>query len=262
MSDKDSLGDRMKGYECIPRLRLVPKMPALLRLDGKAFHTLTSGLEKPVDHGFAMCMKAAAVDLCEQIQGCQVAYVQSDEITLLLIDYQSIKTQGWFEYEVQKMCSVAASVATHAFFEAWRGWHPERISVRPYFDCRAWNLPREEVVNCFIWRQQDATRNSISGLAQAHFSHKELHQKNQVQMQDMLHGKGINWNDCPIPQKRGVCVVRETYKMTREGLTRVPEVQAEEVTRSRWVVDEAIPVFTQDRWYIQRWVDQLGVSVT
>lgn len=250
MSDKDSLGDRMKGYESVPRIRLVPRMPVLLRLDGKAFHTLTRGIEKPVDLGFYKSMLAAATELCEQIQGCQIAYMQSDEITLLLVDYQTLQTQGWFEYEVQKMCSVAASIATHAFAEAFRGWHPDRYdNARPYFDCRAWNIPREEVVNCFVWRQQDATRNSIQGLAQAHFSHKELHQKDQPAMMDMLMlGKGVNWNDCPVPQKRGVCVVKEQYEVDMQGAVG-------RCWRTRWIIDEAIPIFTQDRNYIQRLVD-------
>lgn len=259
MSDKDSLGDRMKMYETVPRLRLVPKMPVLLRLDGKAFHTLTRGLEKPADNGFNMSMRAAALELCEQIQGCQLAYVQSDEITLLLVDYQTVKTQGWFEYEIQKMCSVAASIATHAFAESFRVHHADRFaSARPYFDCRAWNLPREEVVNCFIWRQQDATRNSIQGLAQAHFSHKQLHLKDQPQMMDMLMlEKGINWNDCPIPQKRGVCAVKETYETPNTFQSAVGEAIGGPpmVTRTRWVIDEAIPIFTQDRTYVQRFVD-------
>lgn len=250
----DDLGDRMKAYESIPRTRLVPKTPVLMRLDGKAFHTLTRGLDKPVDHGFSMSMRAAAVELCEQIQGCQLAYTWSDEIQLLLVDYQSIKTQGWFEYEVQKMCSVAASIATHAFFEAFRGWHSNRAnSARPYFDCRAWNLPRHEIVNAFIWRQQDASRNSVSALAQAHFSHGQLHGKKTNEMQDMLMlEKGINWNDCPVPHRRGVCVVKETY--FAEGPVH-PELGATAVVRHRWIVDETIPIFTQDRNYIQHLVD-------
>ena len=112
---RDSLGTRMKDYESVPRVRLVPKMPVLARLDGKAFHTLTRGLEKPVDWGFVRCMHAAARALCEEVQGCKLAYVWSDEITLLLVDYEDRKTQPWFDYEVQKMCSVSASTATQAF---------------------------------------------------------------------------------------------------------------------------------------------------
>lgn len=239
MTSKDSLGDRMKAYETIPRARLVPKMPVLLRLDGKAFHTLTRGMEKPADPFFQTAMWETAKALCTEIQGCQIAYVQSDEITLLLVDYQTIKTQGWFDYEVQKMCSIAGSLASVAFTQA--------LGKRGLFDCRAWNLPAAEVVNCFIWRQQDATRNSISGLAQAHFSHKELHGKSTSVMQEMLHGKGINWNDCPIPQKRGVCVVKESYDMSGPD--------GEGVQRTRWVLDSEIPIFTQDRAYLQRFVD-------
>ena len=254
MSHADTLGDRMKGYESVPRIRLVPKMPVLIRLDGKAFHTLTRGIEKPWDERFNLCMKAAAIALCEQVQGCQLAYVQSDEIQLLLVDYQSIKTQGWFDYEVQKMCSISAAVASVAFREAFRGWFPDRAdNATTLFDSRCWNLPREEVVNAFIWRQQDATRNSVSALAQAHFSHKRLHGKNTSQMQDMLMSeKGINWNDCPVPQKRGVCIVKEIYEAAVGGWRPGdPEV----VRRTRWVIDEAIPIFTQDRGYIQRLVD-------
>lgn len=244
----DNLGDRMKLYETVPRIRLVPKVPVLMRIDGKAFHTLTHGMDKPMDRGFVKCMLAAATELCEQIQGCQFAYTWSDEIQLLLIDYQSIKTQGWFEYDLQKMCSVGASIATLAFARAFDGWFPDRASgAKISFDCRAWNLPREEVTNCFIWRQQDASRNSVSALAQAHFSHKQLQGNNGSQMQDMLMlEKGINWNDCPVPQKRGLCVVREAYQVTG------PDGQPAE--RHRWAVDENIPIFTQDRDYVERFV--------
>jgi tRNA(His) 5'-end guanylyltransferase len=241
----DNLGDRMKDYESVTRVRLVPKMPVMIRLDGKAFHTLTRNMDKPVDFAFQKCMWKTAQHLCEQIQGVQVAYVQSDEITLLLVDYQSIKTQPWFDYEVQKICSIAAGMASAEF--------SEQLERRGVFDCRAWNLPAHEVVNCFIWRQQDATRNSISGLAQAHFSAKQLHGKNTSQMQDMLMlEKGINWNDCPVPQKRGVCVVKETYEALYSGPAGIDAYSA---VRTRWVVDEAIPIFTQDRSYIQRFVD-------
>ena len=119
MSDKDSLGDRMKGYESVPRARLIPRMPVLLRLDGKAFHTLTRGMDKPVDARFQKCMWEAARRLCSEVQGCQVAYVQSDEITLLLIDYQTLTTDRWFDYDLQKMCSVAAGFASVVSGYSW-----------------------------------------------------------------------------------------------------------------------------------------------
>lgn len=251
----NSLGDRMKLYESVTQTRLVPKLPMLIRLDGKAFHTLTVGMDKPVDLRFQRCMWETARYLCERIQGCQLAYVQSDEITLLLVDYQTIQTQAWFDGEVQKMCSIAAGMASAAFSCFFHDAFPEWAGgPLPVFDCRVWNLPRHEVVNCFIWRQQDAVRNSIQGLAQAHFSHKQLHDKDQREMHDMLFvGKGINWNDCPTSQKRGACIVREVFEAPNTH-----EPGAPPVIRRRWVVDEEIPTFTQDRNYIQRFVDAPG----
>lgn len=228
----------MKRFEAISAAKLMPKTPVLIRLDGKAFHTLTRGMEKPVDWKFMSAMWLTAAELCEQISGCRVAYVQSDEISLLLVDYQSIGTQGWFDYELQKLVSVSAGIATAAFCEQEVG--------RGVFDSRAWNLPPNEVTNYFIWRQQDATRNSVSGLAQSHFSVNALHGKNNAAMQDMLMSKGVNWNDCPTPQKRGVCVVRETFTLNADEMCGA--------TRHRWVVDESIPVFTEDRQYIERFV--------
>jgi tRNA(His) guanylyltransferase len=243
MSD---LGDRMKRYEAVSVTRLVPKLPVLIRLDGKAFHSLTRDMLKPWDRGFQECMWQTARYLCEEISGCRVAYVQSDEITLLLVDYQSIGTQGWFDYEVQKLVSVSASMAAAAFARTYS------VDALAAFDARAWNLPAHEVVNCFIWRQQDATRNSILGLAQAHHSHKELQGRKTDALQDMLMVKGINWNDCPIPQKRGVCIVRETFEIPPRETFGVGEYAP--VIRHRWAVDEAIPIFTEDRDYIERFV--------
>lgn len=246
---RDSLGDRMRGYEAVSRSRLTPKMPVMTRFDGKAFHTLTRGMEKPVDWAFVRCMHAAARALCESVQGCKLAYVQSDEITLLLVDYEDNKTQPWFDYEVQKMCSISAATASVAFARTFQLEFPGR-NAQPVFDARFWNLPLHEVSNAFLWRQQDATRNSISGLAQACFSHRDVHGKDSREMQDMLHGKGINWNDCPTVQKRGACLVREVYEAPGGECCGLGDA----VLRSRWVVDEEIPVFTQDRQYIDRHV--------
>lgn len=251
--NKDSLGDRMKGYEGVSKTRLVPKTPVLGRLDGKAFHTLTRGMEKPYDARFQRCMWAAALRLCKDVQGCRIAYVQSDEITLLLVDYQDPRTEAWFDYEVQKMCSVAASIATGTFLKEFSRDFPDYEGNLPAFDARFWTLPEHEVVNCFIWRQQDAVRNSISGLAQAHFSHRELWSKSGPEMQEMLHQRGVNWNDAPVPQKRGVCVVRETQPF-------VVSATGEETVRARWVVDEDIPTFTQARWYVERHLPGLSTA--
>lgn len=236
MSD---LGDRMKLYEGVTRSRLIPKVPVMIRMDGKAFHSITRGCKKPFDETFSGYMLATAQALCSEIAGCKIAYVQSDEISLLLTDYENRDTQGWFDYDLQKLVSVSASLAG-ARFTIERG-------VPAAFDSRAWNLPAHEVVNCFIWRQQDATRNSILGLAQAHFSHKQLQGKNVSQLQDMLmEEKGVNWNDCATIQKRGACVVKEQFEHVGES--------GEVAIRSRWVVDREIPVFTADKTYINRLV--------
>lgn len=240
-----------------------------IRLDGKAFHTLTREMDKPVDLRFQSCMWATAKTLCEKIQGVRLAYTQSDEISLLLVDYDSIKTQGWFDYDLQKMVSISASIATAAFNREFQqrivknGFLQAPLQGEPdrdaHFDSRAWNLPAHEVTNYFIWRQQDATRNSISSLAQAHFSHKELQGKKSAEMQDMLVlQKKVNWNDCPTPQKRGVCVVKETYTVECPVGFGPPGHGADQLDvtteRARWIIDDDIPIFTQDREYIEKHV--------
>lgn len=181
-----SLGDRMKNnYENRSRVKLTRRMPVMLRLDGKAFHTFTRGCERPFDERLGKAMDDTARYLCENIQGARVAYVQSDEISILLTDYERIKTDAWFDYGVQKMCSIASGLAS-AFFSTTYG----KLAV---FDCRAFNLPMEEVVNYFIWRQQDWIRNSVQMVGQANFSHNQLHKKTIPMIHDMLHEIGINW---------------------------------------------------------------------
>jgi len=164
----------MKQYEHVTRTSLTRRMPAIIRVDGKSFHTLTASMARPFDVDFTACMWAAAVRLCEEIQGAQIAFTQSDEINVLLVDYQTLDTQAWFDAGIQKMCSVSASIATQAFGEWFHKRFPEHRG-RPLFDSRVFNLPREEVVNYFVWRQQDATRNSIQMVGQANFSQKQLH---------------------------------------------------------------------------------------
>lgn len=248
MSDGSSLGERMKSYEAIGRSSLVKKIPVIARLDGKAFHTFTRGMDRPYDNRLASCMQETMLYLCRNIQGVQVAYQQSDEITLLLVDYQSDVTSAWFEYRLDKMASVSASYASTAFMAQYMKVFPEKrdecLSGKfPAFDARFFNIPQSEVMNCFIWRQQDATRNSIQMLGQSKFSHKQLHGKSCDQIQDMLMKDfSINWNDCPVPQKRGVCAAKESYT-SDSGCE-----------RTRWVIDNEIPIFTRDREYIERFV--------
>lgn len=259
----DALGDRMKDYyENRSKTYLLRRLPVIVRLDGRSFHTFTKGFKRPYDEIFHEAMNETLRYLCKNIQGCKIGYTQSDEITLLLTDYEKLTTDAWFGYSVQKMCSVAASMATLAFNQEFRkafeGYFNEYTTSEEYyvtmckaidkgamFDARVFNIPKEEVANCFIWRQQDATRNAIQMLGQSHFSHKELECKSQNDIQDMLMLElGINFNDMPAPFKRGVCCYRKDCS----------DVIVEGPNRNQWVIDLNIPIFTQDREFIERWI--------
>lgn len=259
MAVHDDLGMRMKTYyEQIPKTRLVRRMPVAIRVDGKAFHTFTRGFKKPFDKILMKSMQDTMRYLCQNIQGCVLGYTQSDEITLILVDYQTLTSGAWFDYEVQKMCSISASMATMAFNKAFERnvmeWKDDlgrsdedleeifrlldiyllKVTEKgAMFDSRCFNIPKEEVTNLIYWRQLDATRNSIQMVGQANFSHAQLQGKSCNDIQDMLMlQKGINWNDFPVECKRGTCCIK-----TEDG----------------WVVDKNIPIFKgEDREYIDK----------
>lgn len=240
----DSLGDRMKHYENLPRASLMPKVPVLIRVDGKAFHTLTRKCAKPFDQGFSECMAEAAIALCKGIQGAQLAFSFSDEISILVTDFASRETRGWFNYVLPKMISVAAATATAAFYKAYRLEFRDDASA-PVFDARAWNLPAHEVCNYFIWRQQDAIRNSINALAQSYYSPSLLHGLSTERQLTLLYDvQKVRWEDRAHHKKYGFCVVRQ------EIVKQEPQPH----TRFRWEVDEEIPLFQNDRAYIERFV--------
>ena len=233
----------MKGnYENRAKTYLVRRMPVVIRLDGKAFHTFTRGMVKPFDKRLMETMQETTLTLCDSIMGCVLGYTQSDEITLVLVDYSNLDTEAWYDYATQKIVSVAASICTFQFNKIFAkkvkafidehqkvaddpdtygaelsesvkkliGVYKRAVEKGALFDARVFNIPVEEVTNCVLWRQQDATRNSISSLAQAHFSQRELHGKNSSQMQDMLmETYGINWNNLSIPEKRGTAIVKD-----------------------------------------------------
>jgi len=252
---KDSLGDRMKRYEAVSKTTLVQRMPVILRLDGCHFHTFTKGFVKPFDDVLIKSMQDTMKYLCENIQGCVFGYTQSDEITLVLVDYQKLNSSAWFDNEIQKMCSVSASMAGMAFTRYFATnalymcdddnleqlkIYNSAIKRGAYFDCRAFNVPKEDVCNCILWRQQDATRNSIQSLAQANFSHKALHGLSCNMLQDKLMvEKGINWNDLDTVKKRGSACIKNYY--TENGKM-----------RSKWVIDYSMPILTQDRNYVEQ----------
>lgn len=225
---KDSLGDRMKEfYENRTRNFLPRRTYTIIRVDGKAFHSYTRGLIRPFDEKLVNDMDETACYMCKNIQGAKFAFVQSDEISILLTDFEGLTTDAWFDGNIQKMASISASLATAKFNEL----RPNKIAL---FDSRVFTIPSDiEVENYFIWRQQDTTRNSISSVAQSMFSHQELENKNTDQMQEMCFQKGVNWNDFSAKLKRGRLIVKQDYE--KEG-----------TTRSKWVSVEP-PIFTQER---------------
>ena len=278
----DDLGNRMKTfYEQIPKTKLLRRTPVICRIDGKAFHTYTRGFQKPFDEVLIKTMQETTKYLCENVQGCVLGYTQSDEISLVLVDYQRFETSAWFDYEVQKMCSIAASMATMAFnkffrknVESW--WTAPFVGItkecqdreslyRIYqialdkgamFDARVFNIPKEEVTNCIYWRQLDASRNSIQMVGQANFSHKELQNKSCNDIQDMLMlQKNINWNDFPTYQKRGTCVVRNKIVVESDGITETAILRDITKSENEWIIDKDIPIFKgEDREYIEKLV--------
>ena len=276
-----SIETRMRGYEYVTRTHLPRRIPAIIRVDGKAFHSFTKGLRKPFDDFFRNIMQLTMQYMCENVQGCVFGYTQSDEISLLLTDYETIATDAWFDYTIQKMCSVAASMATLAFNKFWaeefqaqiehwereddgtmdeetEKWVWEYLvnTIQPklftaMFDARTFSIPKDEVCNYFIWRQQDATRNSIETVGQTYFSQKDLNGRSQNEIQEMLWQQhSINWNTYPIAYKRGVCC----SKVLRETPMENPRNPGKEivVARRKWVIDREPPIFTQDREYVEK----------
>lgn len=269
MPTRDDLGTRMKTfYEEIPKTKLMRRCPVTIRIDGKAFHTFTRGFQKPFDEVLIEAMQKTMKYLCENIQGCVLGYTQSDEITLILVDYKKLNSSAWFDYEVQKMCSIAASMATMAFnrffmyeYEEFNRWVNEgnptdedrRLNDIYYdamckgamFDARCFNIPKEEVTNLIYWRQLDASRNSIQMVGQVNFSHKELQNKSCNQIQDMLmEQKGINWNDLPTYQKRGACCIKNSHivRCSSDG-TELCIIKDPGKPTNEWIIDKNIPIF-------------------
>ena len=277
MPVNDELGKRMKEYyEQIPKTRLIRRTPVSIRLDGKAFHTFTKGFKKPFDEVLIKSMQETMKYLCENIQGCVLGYTQSDEITLILVDYKNLNSCAWFDYEVQKMCSVSASMATMAFNKffyknveeysesvaALQDFDIEKKYLEKLdkaaekgaiFDARVFNIPKEEVTNLIYWRQLDATRNSIQMVGQANFSHKQLQHKSCNDLQNMLlTEKDINWNNFPTTMKRGSCCIKNHGVCEPYGDT----VLAPGLPIGEWFIDNEIPIFKDEgREYIEQLIN-------
>jgi len=219
-----SLSDRMQRYEQAQSTFLTRRLPAIIRIDGRAFHGLTRQLcGRGYDLEFARSMQLVMQEVADDIQGCILAYCQADEISFCMTDYRTIATDAWFGYKTQKLVSLSAARASAVM--------TIKLGRVVTFDSRAFTLPIDEVCNYFIWRQQDATRNAIQMLGQQHFSPKQLHKKSCGDIQEMLMTeKGVNFNDCPTTQKRGSCYASEGG------------------------IDENVPIFSQDRAYVEHLV--------
>lgn len=287
MYGRDELGIRMKTfYEQAAKTKLLRRMPVVIRIDGRAFHTFTKGFVRPFDEVLIKTMQETTKYLCENIPGCVLGYCQSDEISLVLVDYESFDTGAWFDYEVQKLCSISASMATMAFNKYFAGnvqeykaelenreevtaqekcmaeIYEKAVETGAMFDSRVFNIPKEEVTNCIYWRQLDASRNSVQMVGQAYFQHKELEGKSCSEIQDMLMlHQGVNWNNFPAYRKRGSCVVKREVFVEKKNL---PEKYKGElcqkddkwgVYRMVWVIDKEIPIFKgEGREYIEKLV--------
>ena len=270
MSVHDDLANRMKEYEKRNQYYLQKRTPVAIRVDGRSFHTFTKGFKRPFDDILMKSMQETAKYMCENMGNAKLAYVQSDEITIILTDYDTLETDCWFNYRTDKLCSISASMATMAFnkfFErnaenyiqncatdyetdgSYGKGTPEYQLCEIYqkalekgamFDARCFNIPKEEVTNLIYWRQLDAIRNSIQMVGQANFSHKELQNKSCNMIQDMLHEqKGINWNDYPTVCKRGsACIYTEYANMNDSH-------------NSGWIIDKEMPILKgENRAYV------------
>lgn len=266
--DTSDIAKRMKEYERRNQYFLQKRMPVIIRLDGRSFHTFTRGFQRPFDHVFMRTMQEVTKYLCENVQGCVLGYTQSDEITLVLVDYEKFNTNVFFGYRTDKLCSITASMATLEFNRAFERNVKEfvynngenypkeseeyrlckvyrrAVSKGGIFDARCFNIPREEVTNNIYWRQLDASRNSVLSVGQANFSHKELQNKSCIDIQDMLmRQKGINWNNLAVPEKRGTCCVKNKVVVSRCGEIETAYLRDPSKSEREWIIDENIPIF-------------------
>ena len=274
--DTSDLAKRMKDYEMRDRHFLQKRIPVAIRVDMRAGHTFTRGFKRPFDDIFMKSMQETAKYMCENMGNAKLAYVQSDEITIILTDYDALETDCWFNYRTDKLCSISASMATMAFnkffaqevdkwgvetfgYEWYEGGtnDPEVINTPEWqlagiyskaidngamFDARCFNIPKEEVANLIYWRQLDATRNSIQMVGQANFSHSELQGKSCNMIQDMLlTQKDINWNDFPVTCKRGTACRKVAREVNIAGTMD---------TISIWELDFDMPILKDDWNYV------------
>lgn len=227
-----TLSERMKTFEAVNKTRLMIRTPVIVRVDGRAFHTYTRKFNKPKDDRIDKAMDYTMLYLCRNIPGCIFGYCQSDEISLVITDYKTLDTSPWYDYEVEKLVSVIASMATLAFNNAIRDIMNDTDYCTATFDARVFNLPAHEVENYLIWRQQDCIRNAIQGYAQAYYSQKELHGKSCSVMTEMLEERGIIWVNMDSKIRNG----RLAMKIVSENSLETP-----------WAILDTTPYFLDNK---------------
>lgn len=230
----DNFSTRMKSYEKENHYIFKSKNPVILRLDGKSFHTFTRGLKRPFDIDLYQCLEYATIELMKESDNAKIAYLQSDEISILLTDTDNDSTQPWFKYSKQKLESISASIFTYYFNDAFKRLFPETDKVA-FFDCRAFSVPFTEVNNVFYWRQQDCIKNSVTMVASMYYSHKQLNDKSTRDRVQLLKDKNVDfYSDVDIQFQRGRCIYKQD---------------------SGFVVDRNIPIFKDDRNYINKYIN-------
>lgn len=240
------MGDRFKRCEAATRQLLPRRTYTIMRLDGKAFHTLTGAMDKPFDENLAWAMDQVAMTLAAEVQGTVFGYTQSDEISLLLQDFESVGTEAWFDGNVQKMTSISAAIASVRF----NGFGLSTQRGTAYFDSRVFTISDPvEVANYFIWRQRDAVRNSILALAQAQFGPKRVHGVNTTDLLHMLDDEGVHWAEMPRRFTHGALVFKYEYYVdpippAREVALRTGW-KAMNAAADAWTVDSLMPLIPQ-----------------
>ena len=246
---------RMRRFEKASNHYLSPETPAIIRIDGRAFHTFTKNFDRPYDYVLIEAMQHTMLRLCQNTPGCRFGYTQSDEISLILTNRNA--QDAWFDWRIEKLCSVTASMAstyfTHEFEKAvkedysWRVDEERRyrylsaLGIGAVFDARVFNIPREALADYIAWRQTDASRNSLN-------TKSELHGAKAQRIHDMLHAADVNWNDQPTYVKRGTsCLLVETEKHGYDPIADTEVI----VKRMRWRIDRDMPIIARDTVYLE-----------
>ena len=247
MSYKQTLGDLMKSYEEVTNYKLPLRSCIIVRIDGRAFHTFTKGFEKPYDEIFIRSMQKTMLSICESIQGCQFGFVESDEISILIWETNN-EADPWFSNRLQKICSMTSSMATlyfnryfteilSSYSETEKPNHYKAIKDGAIFDSRVFIIPESVINPYFVWRQNDCTRNSILGLSQKYFSHKQIQGMKCDELQNkLLTEKNINWNDEPTVNKRGTCA----YKIV-DDIDKQSHI---------WILDLNMPILNEEKDFV------------